>query len=124
MCFQIFGHLFSGLEQIGENLVIGRDDWILCVHAIKRNGAAIGIYYGLHRIAHIVKRRRTSTRGIWIHIGRRIGIYNPVELALRQDHIGVGIVAKKWSYGLHALANLTPQHNAALGGDIIAQYEV
>jgi hypothetical protein len=51
---------------------------------------------------------------IGVHIGGRVGILNPIELSLRDNQVGIGVIIQKWGNGAYSPINPAIIHYSTL----------
>ena len=80
-------HAREGGEHAREDLLVGADDGVGGIGHVEGHGAAVGVDHDLDRVADVIQ--AALGRGVRVAIGGGVGVGDPVELAARDDHVGV-----------------------------------
>src|SRR3984893_11313969 len=111
-------------EQAGKYGPIRGNDGILRVEHIERRRAGVRVDHDLHAIADEVDSliaKRVASR-VWVAIGRREGVHQPVDPAILTDYdVGVGIEGKKRGEFLDAFSQVTTHQQSTVRSYIVAE---
>ena len=131
---QRFGHLGDRLEESRVDLPQVLDDRILVIHDVVSDRSVVCVGDDLHAVANVVEMttgdrcRAEAERGEVLAVGvasaRREGIVDPVELAVRDDQIRVGVVLEEGRDQPLARDDRSMEQQPAVGGDLVRHEEV
>src|ERR1700752_469529 len=118
MPLQILGHSLEGLEQSGEDALVGGGDRVRRVHYIQLYRPLIGIDDHLDGIADIAQAQLPERLRVWEICAGRISVLYPEESSLADDEIRVPVQAQEGRDRLHLLSDRASHHDTAVGRNI------
>ena len=93
----------------------------LIIHDIEGDRAVVGIDDHLDRVANVVD-PVAERLAVGIAVARRIGVHDPVELAvIAHDDIGILVEGQERRQQRHALLDVAPPEQLAFRLDVLAQ---
>ena len=110
---QHLGHARERREHAGEDLLVGADDGVGRVGDVELHRAVERVDHDLDRVADVVD-AAVGLR-VRVAVGRRVGVGDPVQLAVGDHHVGVLVERQEGRRGVQALHDVVAQDDAAAG---------
>ena len=114
-------------EHAGEGLGVGLHDGVVGVDDVEGHLAVVGVDDDLHRVAHVVEPGpvevaaggdpgRVRPLGVREATGGGVGVVDPLDLAVEQHRVGVGVEAEEGGRLAHPFVDVADVDRPRLGG--------